>query len=183
MAKTDLVPIKVILNRRASGGADWPDFNQIDASIRNNQPWSHFIDNQGISWHYDKVSNLGTGAANGTAMSMVPADFANAAVILFPSVVSIIDEATFETFYEDRVSINAPIEHLDTEVLQGIAARVALEDAGTAPVPSAEIIAARTKCLDPSEQNYRGIRKNMKKVWEDTKGELNITVHPNQAKS
>ena len=66
--------------------------------------------------------------------------------------------------------------------MQGIAARVQLESAGMAPAPSAEIVAARAKCLDPAEQKHRGIRKNMRKVWEDAKGELNASVHPDKAK-
>ena len=179
--KTNLVPIKVILGRRPSGEADWPDFNAIDSTIRDNQPWSKYIDSKGTGWVYDKVENLGTGADNGIACTLVPEDFANAAVQLFPAVVSIIDEATFNTFYDQRAMVKMPTEFLDTDVLQGITARKQLEDLGVAPAPSAEIIAARQKCLDPNEQNYRGIRKNLRKKWVDAKIDLNVTIHPTYA--
>ena len=180
--KTNLVPIKVILKRRANGEADWPDLNIIEASKRDNKPWSKFIDSNGISWLYDKIDNLGTGAANGTACTLVPKDFADAAVLAYSTLVSIISEADFEIFYEERAVVRMPTEFLDTDVLQGIAARKQLEDLGEAPAPSAEIIAARAKCLDPTEQNFRGIRKNLRKKWDDAKTDMNVTVHLDQAK-
>ena len=180
--KTNLVPIKVILKRRANGEADWPDFNVIEASKRDNKPWSKFIDSGGTSWLYDKIDNLGTGAANGTACTLIPEDFADAAVEAYPATVSIMSEADFETFYEERAVVRMPTEFLDTEVLQGIVARKQLEDLGEAPEPSAEIVAARAKCLDPTEQNYRGIRKNLRKKWADAKTDMNVSIHPNQAK-
>lgn len=180
--KTDLVPIQVILKRRANGEADWPNFNAIESSLRDHKPWSKFIDASGIGWLYDKVENLGTGAENGVACTLVPEDFANAAVALFPTIVSILDEADFEVFHDTRAMVRTPIEHLDTDILQGIVARKQLEDLGIAPAPSQEIVEARTKCLDPSEQNHRGIRKNLKKKWADNKGELNVEVLPAYAK-
>jgi len=174
--KTDLVPIKVLLKRRPTGEADWPNFNAIDSSIRDNQPWSKFIDSKGTGWFYDKIENLGTGADHGTACTLVPEDFANAAVVQFPDTVSIIDETEFETFYDQRAMVRMPTEFLDTDVLQGITARKQLEDLEVAPAPSAEIVAARAKCLDPSEQNYRGIRKNLKKKWVDAKIDLQVEI-------
>jgi len=180
--KTNLVPIKVILKRRANGEADWPDFNIIEASKRDNKPWSKFIDSGGLGWFYDKIDNLGTGAANGTACTLIPEDFADAAVLAYPTLVSIINETDFETFYEERALVRMPVEFLDTDVLQGIVARKQLEDLNEAPAPSAEIVAARAKCLDPAEQNYRGIRKNLRKKWADAKIDMDVEVHPNYVK-
>ena len=182
MSKINLVPIKVILKKRDNGQVAWPNFNEIDSEIRRGQPWSHFIDNHGIGWHYDKVENLGTGAESGCAATLIPKEFADAAVGLFPELVSIVGEAEFELFYDERVTVDQPIEFLDTEMLQGIAARVQLEENGIAPAPSNEITAARAKCLDPKEQNHRGIRKNMKKKWSDVKKELKVELHPNSQK-
>jgi len=180
--KTNLVPIQVKLFRRANGEADWPDFNQIDSVLRDNQPWSKFIDSKGIGWLYDKIDNLGTGAEHGTATTLIPEPFADAAAQLFPSVVSIVDEATFEVFYNDRALVRMPTEFLDTEILQGIVARKQLEDLNVAPAPSDEIVDARKKCLDPVEQNHRGIRKNLKKKWKDAKGDYQVTVLPTYEK-
>ncbi len=180
--KTNLVPIMVKLYRRDNGEANWPNFNIISLKIRENKPWSIFIDSNGIGWFYDKVNNLGTGAVYGTACTLVPEPFANAAVDNFPLLVSILTEAEFETFYEEKAALNMPTEYLDTEVLQGIAARIALEVSGDAPVPSQEIRDARAKCLDPNETDYRGIRKNLRKKWVDAKVAMSAAVHPNYAK-
>jgi len=180
--KVDLVPIQVILKRRANGEADWPNFNAIESSLRDHKPWSKFIDSSGIGWLYDKVENLGTGADNGVACTLVPAGFANAAVTLYPTVVSILSEADFEVFHDTRAMIRTPTEHLDTDILQGIVARKQLEDLGVAPAPSAEILDARAKCLDPTDQDHRGIRKNLKKKWVNNKKELKVEVLPTYAK-
>ena len=180
--KTDLVPIQVKLYRRANSEADWPNFNLIDSSLRDNKPWSKFIDAAGIGWLYDKVENLGTGAEYGTACTLVPEGFADAAVQLFPTLVSILTEADFEIFHDTRAMIKSPIEHLDTDILQGIVARKQLEDLDVAPAPSQAIVEARAKCLDPSDQDHRGIRKNLKKTWNDNKAELNVTVLTKYAK-
>lgn len=181
--KSNLIPIKVLLYRRSGGGADWPDLNVVDASLRDNQPWSKYVDAAGIGWLYDKVENLGTGADHGTVCTLVPKPFAEAAAAAYPELISIIDEAAFEDFYDNRSALEQPIEYLDTEVLQGIAARVALEQAEIAPGPSQEILDARDKCLDPSQQTYRGIRKNLRKRWVDAKDEFNASVHPDKAKN
>lgn len=180
--KTDLVPIQVKLYRRPNGEAAWPNFNMIESSLRDDKPWSKFIDSSGIGWLYDKVSNLGTGAEYGTACTLVPEGFADEAVVLFPTLVSILSEADFETFHDTRAMVKSPIEHLDTDILQGIAARKQLEDLSVAPAPSAEIEAARALCLDPDDQNHRGIRKNLKKTWADNKVELNVSVLTKYAK-
>ncbi len=180
--KTNLIPIKVLLYRRNGEGADWPNMNVIDSALRGNQGWSKFIDSDGIGWLYDKISNLGTGADHGTACTLVPKSFADAVVMAYPDLISTMTEVEFEDFYDNRSTINQPVETLDNEVLQGIAARVQLEKDAVAPAPSAEIVAARAKCLDPNEQNYPGIKKNLKKRWADAKGEFNAEVHPDKAK-
>lgn len=180
--KTNLYPIKVVLYRRNGGGADWPDLNVVESSLRGDQPWSKYVDSGGIGWLYDKVENLGTGAEHGTACTLVPKPFAEAAVEAYPALISIITEEEMETFYNDRSAVEQPTEHLDIDVLQGIAARVQLEKDGVAPAPSAAIVTARGKCLDPSEQKYRGVRKNLKKKWDDAKIEFNASVHSDKAK-
>ena len=180
--KSDLIPIMVLLYRRKGEGADWPNLNAIDSAVRGGQPWSKYIDSAGIGWLYDKVSNLGTGADHGTACTLVPKPFADAAVAAYPDLISTMTEDEFEDFYDNRSTVNQPTETLDTEVLQGIAARVQLEKDGVAPAPSAEIVAARAKCLDPAEKDYRGIRKNLKKKWVDAKAEFNASVYASKAK-
>jgi len=183
MAKNNLVPIKVILKKRASNGQiDWPDMNVASSAIRNGMGWSDFVDTYGSGWFYDKVENLGTGADSGCACTLVPKNFAQAVSTEYPDIISMIDEAAFEKFYDERALVKMETEFLDTEVLQGILARKQLEDLGIAPAPSAEIVALRTKCLDPEDQMHRGIRKNLRKKWSTAKSDLKITIDPSVAK-
>jgi hypothetical protein len=179
--KHDLVPICVKLFKKNDGAADWPKFNQIDASIRKGQKWSHYIDNLGIGWYYDKVDNLGTGHIHGTAMTMVPEDFAEAAVALFPDKVTICSEEEIEAFWETRVTVNDPVEDVDLEALQAIQVRAQLESLGVAPAPTEEQKAERTAAIDPNDDK-RGIRKNKRKTWKDAKKELRFSVHKKHEK-
>lgn len=180
--KNDLVPIIVTLFRRPNGHADWPDFKQLDPSILQGMLPSHYIDNMGTGWFRDNVDNLGTGHTHGTALTLVPEDFANAAVAQFPDIVRIADEEEVETFWEERVTINQDVEFIDTEALQGIKTRMDMEAAGQLPIPSQEIIDARNRALDPNDDRKAGLRRNRLKKWEDAKQKLRVTVHPNQRK-
>ena len=182
MPKENLVPIKLLLFRQRNGQVDYPEFNRIDSDIRNDMPWSHYIDSFGIGWHYDKIENLGTGHDFGTCCTLVPKDFADAASLLFPDLVSIIDEAEWETFYDERCHAREPEEFLDTEVLQGIVARIDLEDRRAAPPPSQSIVNRRAEALDPNDTATMGIRKNENKTWALFKAKTNLTIHSDQRK-
>ena len=165
--------------------------------------WSKYFDVFGIGWHYDKLSGLGVSDFDDPDVdndhphanpdpscwfgaTCVPADFATKAAEMWPDRVELLDEASWEKFYDDRAHVKEPTEHLDTDVLQGIAARVALEQAPNehAPTtaPSAAILAARAKCLDPACQTHPGIRKNLNRRWADHKAARGITIHPDRAK-
>jgi len=75
----DLVPIRVIIRKGVSAGRNssiYPNFNVIDPAIRRSIPWSLYIDQLGIGWHYDKIDNIGTGKETGACATCVPKDFA-----------------------------------------------------------------------------------------------------------
>lgn len=177
--KTGLVPILVTVKRGIHDGrkvAQYPDFNQVPADIRFNTNWPIYIDVYGIGWHYDKIENIGLGSDQEIAGTCVPNNFAQAAATLFPDRVRIVSEQEFADFWEQRSKIYEETQHLDTDVLQGINARVQLELAGIAPPPGPEIESLRKLCLDPSDQTHRGIRKNLKKKWSDAKVALCIEL-------
>lgn len=184
MPKENMVPIKVILHpvfRNNRLEVNYPDFNRIDSSIRKDMPWSHYIDKIGIGWHYDKVENIGLGNDTGACCTLVEKDFADAAVNLFPDVVQIMSESEWESFYDARSHVRDPEEFLDTETLQGILARIELEEKQAAPPPSQSILDRRAKALDPSDTTTPGIRKNENKTWQGLKGRVKITIHPDHA--
>lgn len=181
MAKTDLVPIRVQIFLGDDGKMDWPNLNLVSAANRGSQDWSTFVDSHGTGWIYDKVENLGLGDDHDTACTLVPQAFADEAVSHFPTLVSIITEADFETFYNTKALVKQPDEFMDNEELQGLAARVELEAAGVIAAPSAAVLAERAKMVDPNDQTSRGIRKNLDKTYADarkTGGKLaKVTIH------
>lgn len=179
----NLVPIKVkILRSAVSRGMRnlYPKFNDIDKEIRKSLDWSSYFDSMGIGWHY---SNDGFGEGDEPEVqygaTCVPADFASEAVRLFPDTVTEMTEAEWETFYEDDFTQNQLAENVDTDTLQGILARVQLEEKGIIPPPSAETLLARSEALDP-ESPKAGISKNRNKKWADVKARRHINIVSSQ---
>lgn len=173
-----LVPLKIIVGLHEfddglghkAGHAKYPNFNLIASSIRKGMDWSKYIDKYGIGLHYDKTSghkeeSVDSPQGQQLACMCVPSDFATEAVALFPDEVSIIPEADFETFYNDRAHAHEPDEHVDAEVLQAIEAK---EGVGAA-VPEKEA------AIDPLN-DARGIRKNTNKTWADFKVKAGVAI-------
>ncbi len=182
---SDLVPIKVQVLRGPSG-AVYPAFNGIASECRGRADWAKFIDRFG-GFVYDDRSGFGVADNENPnpdtqfACCLVPLPFARAAVAGWTDRVEILTEAAWEAFYNGRSASLAPTEHLDTTVLQGIVARVALEEKGIAPKPSAEISVLRKRCLDPSDP-LPGIRRNRAKTWEALKAAKGYTIAAPYAK-
>lgn len=156
----------------------YPDFNRIDRSLRESMDWSAFIDLYG-GWSYDKVSgHKDDDTANGSprgiwlGMLLVPEDFANAAVDLFPEQCNILSDAQAKKFYEDRVTVDQPDDFEDTEALQAMAARLVIEEK-LGITPSAKESNRRVDALNP-DKRQRGIRKNETKTWEGYKSKKGL---------
>ncbi len=168
-----LVPIRIKIGRGHDADgmkhAKYPDFNQLKPELRQGMDWCYYIDAYGLGIHYDKVENLGKGAEFEFACTCVPKSFADAAVKTFGADVEIISEEEWADFFNNRAHHMEDTEHLDTLVLQGILARVELENQGIAPKPSSEILALRKQCLDPACSDKFGIRKNERKTWAQYK--------------
>lgn len=173
-----LVPLKVRVGLHEfddglghkAGHAKYPNFNLIASNIRKGMDWSRYIDTHGIGLHYDKTSghkeeSVDSPQGQQWACMCVPAAFATEAVALFPGEVSIIPEAEFETFYNDKAHAHEPDEHVDTDVLQAIAAK---EGVGVA-VPE------KAAAIDPLN-SARGIRKNTNKKWADFKVKAGVNI-------
>ena len=188
---TELVPIKVKICLGADGHHKFPAFNNLPQGVRNGLDWSSYFDKHGIGWFYDSLSGFGETDSDGEhsnndpscwfGATCVPSAFADAAASAFAEV-TIISEASFRTFYDDRASVFAETEILDVEVLQGLLLRIQLEADPNAPTvtPSAEILALRAQMLDP-ESPRRGIRKNPKRKWADFKALAGVTIRAGEA--
>lgn len=167
----ELVALRVKIGLNGNGYHDFPKFNQITSSLRGDVDWSIFVDRFG-GWHYDQVSGHDHEDAgvsergNWNGMLMVPNDFAQAAVTMFPSTCSIIVETEAEDFYNNRGHIRDAEIKEDTTVLQAIAAKEALSIAQDQ---------SDVDALNP-DHPATGRRRNKKKTFAGFKTEQGITV-------
>ncbi len=152
----NLIPLKIKILRKFKNGQmtnDYPDFNSLPGSVRDNMDWSCYID-QFVSWQYDKKSGFGEADAYNDdptcqyGIFCVPQAFADAAIAAFPGRVEQIDEATLESFYENRAHESEPELNYDETVLGGLRARY-----GTIPVAKAKIIAFFTDTTDEGAED------------------------------
>lgn len=195
----ELVPLRIKIGLNEQGQHKFPNFDQISPSIRKGMDWSKYVDKYGLGWHYDKVDGHGEGIYGSEEWGgylVVPEDFANAAVALFPNEVEIRNETDFENFYNDRAHVREPELQYDLETLQGIELksrilREFVEDGDDHPLVSAEAKAKKAagqkvklsdilsendkKALDPDSPEP-GIRKNKRKKWQDFKALKKITI-------
>ena len=160
-----LVPIKIVLGTRVAKDGTmpiaYPDFNKLSPDLRGGMDWSYFIDRLGFGMHY----SIGKGTHNKPACcwTLVPKAFAEAAVKAFAEV-TLHNEEEWADFYDNDCRFYDSTEILHTETLQGILARVQLENLGVATPPSKEILELRKQCLDPACKRA-GITKNRNKTW------------------
>jgi len=166
----DLVALKVRIGQRANKRAEYPDFNAL--AVVKGQDWSHYVDMVGGGWHYDKVAGHDVeeaGSPRGTQWGclLVDEDFANQAVAAFPSVCSIIPEAEFADFHDNRAHAHEPEVNEDLDAIQNLTNRRALGEV----IPQAEI----DKALDPDDPTP-GRRRNTGKTWAARKAAMGVTI-------
>lgn len=156
-----MVPIKIRV-KRGKQGYVYPDFNKISNEIRQRHGWERYLDNFGLGMNYDEVVHIKLGAQEMDCMTVVPEDFANEAVKLFPDLVTIQTEEQWEEFYNNRVKINEPDTLYDNDALWTISLKSQLgfiedQDDANAKDP-----------LHPA----RGVRRNFRRKWKDYKQQL-----------
>jgi len=182
----ELVPIKVKILRKArempNGKAtvtnDYPDFNSIDAKLRNNMDWCYFVDQFG-GWHYDRVSKFGEAddvdvndPHNNPDIScqygglLVPKDFAKEALKRFPDKVFELSEDLWEKFYNDRAHVDEPDEVINQRVIDIINAKKSL----------GLVMSSRDRDAVDPDKPTPGITKNLRKNWKDVKKRRKITI-------
>lgn len=177
----DLVPIRMVI-KYSGGGFVYPDFdNAVPAEDRFQLPFSKMPTIVGGP-HYDKPCGFGqVDEYNDDPMTyfaamLVPPEFAIKAVDEFPDTVSVMTEAEFATFHDDRAHAHEPAERIDADVLTGIRARYGIRpDVAVDSVDRATLTADERQALDP-DHPAPGIRKNKEKRWADRKLRCGITI-------
>ncbi len=158
----DLVPLRVvILRKRDKSGHtinDYPDFNKLPEAVRGKLDWCHAIDYYGIGWHYSR-DGFGQGSDPYSQIGGIcmPEPFAKAAVEMFPDHVSYMSEREWAAFYDDDAHGHEPEEHLDTVILQAIAAKKSI---------GLELTTGDINALD-ADHPSPGVKKNRQKFWKD----------------
>lgn len=169
----ELVPIKVKIGLRPNGHADHPDWTKLPLA-RDSIPAAHMFH----GWQYDKTSGHAESSA-GSPVGMqwgavlVTSQFASEALVTFPDIVTVMTEAEFETFWNDKARAHMPAERVDVEVLQGLKAeRDLLVDLGRS---TTAIDIRISKALDPDNPEP-GKRRDHLKTWQLAKSRLDVTV-------
>lgn len=167
--------IQVKIGLKTVGGKllhDFPNFNQITPTVRDNMDWSHFVDKFG-GWHYDQVAGHSdddptneSPAGTWIGMLLVPESFATEAVGLFPNQVKLWTEPECETFYENRAHVRESEIKEDAVILQAIVAKRNLN----IPETQADIDA-----LNP-DHPASGRRTNKEKTWAGFKTQRGISL-------
>ena len=113
-------------------------------------------------------------------MLLVSKDFADAAVAMFPALITIMTRAECQSFWDTKAYAHMADEDFNLEILQGLKVyRDLLKDlkkADTAP----EVLAVDTnivKALDPLN-TYPGVKKNFLRRWTDARDRLGVIFHP-----
>ncbi len=166
------VAIKVRIGLKPNGHAEYPNFNSLVASVRDGVDWSVFVDKHG-GWHYDQVAgHADEDTAESSPVGMqwgmlvVPEEFADAAVAMFPSDVTVLDDANAGTFYETRAHVRDQAIHESLEIIQGIKAK---RDLGIVEDQQDR------DALNPDHPSS-GRRRNKTKTWAGFKTNRGLSV-------
>lgn len=171
----NLLPLRVTLIKDPVRKTVFPDWSSLSADGRlNGSKVGEWVDSHAGGWRYDKVENLGTGAPNGVAVALVPAWFADAAVALHPSRCSIMTEAQYQDFYENRAMVKQPSLRRDEVRLTALKAERDLRVARSMDLNAidAEIDAA----LDPDNEAAGGVTRTPEKTYTDHKTRRGFTI-------
>ena len=167
-----------------TGHAKYPDFNRISTATRKGMDWSKYVDVHGSGMHYDKTCGHQdegvTPHGHQQCCICVPADFASEALELFPEVVSPCSETEFAIFHDTRAHAHEPDENINTDVLNGLAARRNLMVAVAKTVVDNDAIAAFdikiAKALDPADNTESGVKANINKTWAQVSANKGIKL-------
>jgi len=167
----EMVPIKVKIGLKPNGNAKYPDFNQLQIVENSELDWSYYVDVQGLGWEYDKTSGHRENTPSSPVgqqwgVLVIPEEFANQAIAMFPNDIESINETELEDFYNNKAHIYDDEETVDEKVLHSIKIKQDLE---------IELTPQQLKALDPND-DAPGLRKNKKKKWNDYKNLVDVQI-------
>lgn len=166
----DLVPIKVKILLNKDGSAKYPMFNRLRCVADSGMDWSHYVDRLGTGWHYDCCGHMeeedGSPVGQQWGMLLIPKEFADQAVSMFPDTVAKMSELQSEEFYNQHVARDAPEEFYDAAALEAIRLK---QNMGR---PLGDIERA---AMDP-DTNIPGIRRNRKKTFAGLRQECGVRI-------
>ena len=178
----ELVALKVRIGLHGHGHAKYPDFGSLPIVKESGVDWSHWIDSNGSGWHYSKCGHKehedDSPVGEQWGMLLVPAEFAEQAVIMDPDCCSIMSDAEAGEFYEGKCCRDMPDVHHDAETLNAISAEINLltllrettegEDQKKHAVLLEAAIERAKKAVDP-DHDHVGVRLNKDKCWHSHK--------------
>lgn len=170
----DLKAIKVVIGTKVEQGrrtAAYPNFNNLRVVQESGMDWAYYVDANGGGWHYDKccdhsVERVGSPVGVQHGMLLVPAEFCQQAVQMFPGTVQEIPEPEAEDFYNNHAHAHEPEETISERIVNGIATKT------NAGVMMSE---NDRKALDPDDPTP-GITKNRNRFWADYKADRGVNL-------
>jgi len=169
----ELVALKVKIGMKPTGGALYPDFNQLQIVKDSKMDWAIYIDmySDGKGWHYDKMSGhkddtIDSPIGQQFGMMLLPELFVTQATAMFPDVCFKLTELECEVFYNEKAHIKDQDEIFDNKILDSIKLKQDL---------NIELTDTQLAALNPSDPTP-GIITNKNKIWIDHKQEVNITI-------
>lgn len=172
----ELVALRIEITQNGNDYV-YPDFNRVDSANRGNIDWTKYIDQFG-GWLYDQCCGFletdEESPEEGVKIGVfcVPEGFARDAITLFSDHVSVIDEAAFEKFHDERVMIHVPAEKIDPEIVNGLRAKYGQ---ASGPLDTSVMTQEEEQMLDP-ESPRPGIVRNKKRKFVDVKKARNLTL-------
>ena len=191
---TPIVPIKVKIGLRPNGHADHPAWELlplIDTVLSTKPGWTRDDVDREVrkytvgSWHYDKSSGHQVESPESPrgmqwGMLLVSKDFADAAVAMFPALITIMTRAECQSFWDTKAYAHMADEDFNLEILQGLKIyRDLLKDLKKSDTDP-EVVAVDikiVKALDPLDP-HPGVKKNFLRRWAATKDRLGVVFHP-----
>ena len=165
-----LTAIKVTIGLNGNGHK-YPEFNRLPIVQQSGIDWSYYVDQQGLSWHYDHccghkrvTSDSPYGVQHGVLV--IPEDFAVQAVATFPEVVVRLSELELAAFYDTHGHGHEPEMLVDNDILRSYEL---MEARGM------KLSQDQLKALDPDDKKP-GICKNPRRYWKDYKAEVDVEI-------
>ena len=159
-----LVPIRIKITR-SGNKMIYPMFNQISGEIRHGLDWSDYLDGYGIGHHYDKCCDFETQDFQ-YSITCVPKDFADAAVIKFPDLVTKLDENELQDYWDNHCHAHESEMIVANSVLEAIKLK---RDLGISEDESDR------NALNP-DHHAPGVRRNQNKLWKTFKAHKDILI-------